>query len=68
MVGHSAGKRPKARFGARLTQPRSIVNQAAGGERQGNPNFLYYLLAASQYGFNGNASCNSTLGIAFSTM
>jgi hypothetical protein len=40
----------------------SMVNQATGGERQGNPNFLYYLLAASQYGFSGKASCNATLG------
>ncbi len=39
----------------------ALVNQATG-ERQGNPNFLYYSLAASQYGFGGNASCNATLG------
>jgi subtilase family serine protease len=39
----------------------SMVNQATG-ERQGNPNFVYYSLAASQYGRYGDASCNATLG------
>ena len=39
----------------------SLVNQAAG-EPQGNPNFVYYFLAGSQYRFKGSASCDSTLG------
>jgi len=39
----------------------SMVNQATG-ERQGNPNFVYYSLAASEYGARGNTSCNATLG------
>jgi subtilase family serine protease len=43
----------------------SMVNQATG-ERQGNPNFVYYSLAASQYGAHGDASwdasCDATLG------
>ena len=29
---------------------------------QGNPNYVYYRLAASQYGSTGNAGCNSNLG------
>ena len=32
------------------------------GSLQGNPNPRYYALAASEYGPNGNASCNSGLG------
>ncbi|HVP53154.1 MAG TPA: protease pro-enzyme activation domain-containing protein, partial [Terriglobales bacterium] len=39
----------------------ALVNQRAGG-RQGNPNSIYYSLAASEYGASGNSSCNSTLG------
>jgi hypothetical protein len=39
----------------------ALVNQKTG-ERQGNPNPTYYSLAASEYGVNGNGSCNSTLG------
>ncbi len=41
----------------------AIVNQHNGGA-QGNPNVVYYKLAASEYGATGNASCNSTLGNA----
>ena len=41
----------------------ALVNQRAGG-RQGNPNPIYYSLAASEYGASGNSSCNSTLGNA----
>jgi len=40
----------------------AMVNQAVGGERQGNPNFVYYLLAGFEYGFERNMNCNSTLG------
>jgi subtilase family serine protease len=39
----------------------SMVNQATG-ERQGNPNYVYYSLAASQYGAHGDAYCDATLG------
>ena len=39
----------------------AIINQTS--ERyQGNPDFVYYLLAGLEYGFKGNSSCNSTLG------
>jgi subtilase family serine protease len=41
----------------------ALVNQRAGGP-QGNPNPVYYQLAAAEYGANGNSSCNSTLGNA----
>ncbi|HEY2069257.1 MAG TPA: S53 family peptidase [Rhizomicrobium sp.] len=30
--------------------------------KQGNPNPVFYALAATEYGKSGNASCNSTLG------
>jgi subtilase family serine protease len=39
----------------------AMINQAAGGYH-GNPNFVYYPLAALEYGFGGAAACNSTLG------
>ncbi len=41
----------------------ALVNQEAGG-RQGNPNTVYYSLAATEYGASGDSSCNSTLGNA----
>jgi hypothetical protein len=41
----------------------ALVNQNAGGP-QGNPNPIYYQLAATEYGANGDSSCNSTLGNA----
>ena len=41
----------------------ALVNQKTG-ERQGNPNPVYYSLAASEYGTSGDSSCNSTLGNA----
>ena len=41
----------------------ALVNQKTG-ERQGNPNPVYYSLAASEYGASGDTSCNSTLGNA----
>jgi subtilase family serine protease len=37
----------------------ALVNQKAGG-RQGNPNFVYYQLASSEYGANGSSTCNSS--------
>ena len=39
----------------------ALVNQTAGSS-QGNPNFVYYSLAATQYGKTGDKACNSTLG------
>ncbi|MGB8013356.1 MAG: protease pro-enzyme activation domain-containing protein [Terriglobales bacterium] len=43
----------------------ALVNQKSG-ERQGNPNPVYYSLAAKEYGAGGDSSCNSTLGNAVS--
>jgi subtilase family serine protease len=40
----------------------AIVNQVHG--KQGNPNSVYYQLAAASYGASGNATCNSSLGNA----
>jgi subtilase family serine protease len=39
----------------------ALVNQKTGS-RQGNPNTVYYKLAAKEYGDHGNTQCNSTLG------
>jgi subtilase family serine protease len=39
----------------------ALVNQNAGS-RQGNPNFVYYKLAAEEYGSKGDSACNSALG------
>lgn len=39
----------------------ALVNQETGA-RQGNPNPVYYELAAAEFGKKGNAACNSTLG------
>jgi subtilase family serine protease len=39
----------------------ALVNQHTG-DRQGNPDPVYYSLANTEYGANGSASCNSTLG------
>jgi uncharacterized membrane protein len=41
----------------------ALVNQKVG-TRQGNPNYVYYKLAAGEYGKSGSSSCNSTLGNA----
>jgi subtilase family serine protease len=41
----------------------ALINQKAGG-RQGNPNVVYYSLAAAEYGVSGDSACNSTLGNA----
>jgi subtilase family serine protease len=40
----------------------ALVNQATGSA-QGNPNYVYYQLAATEYGASGNPSCNSTKGM-----
>jgi subtilase family serine protease len=39
----------------------ALIDQYTG-ERQGNPDPVYYRLANAQYGANGNAACNATLG------
>jgi subtilase family serine protease len=39
----------------------ALVNQKAGGA-QGNPNYRYYQLAASEYGASGSPVCNSSSG------
>jgi subtilase family serine protease len=39
----------------------ALVNQKQGA-RQGNPNAVYYKLAATEYGTGGSTSCNSTNG------
>jgi subtilase family serine protease len=39
----------------------SLVNESTG-KRQGNPNPVYYKLAASEYGTSGSTSCNSSNG------
>src|SRR5208337_4568213 len=41
----------------------ALVNQKLGA-RVGNPNPVYYSLAATEYGASGDSSCNSTLGNA----
>jgi subtilase family serine protease len=43
----------------------ALIDQKTG-ERQGNPNPVYYSLAAKEYGASGDSSCNSTLGNAVS--
>jgi subtilase family serine protease len=39
----------------------ALINQRAGAP-QGNPNSVYYKLAATEYGSGGNNSCNSSNG------
>jgi subtilase family serine protease len=39
----------------------ALVNEKMGA-RQGNPNIVYYKLAAAEYGTTGSPTCNSTLG------
>jgi subtilase family serine protease len=39
----------------------ALVNQKTG-DRQGNPNPVYYSLAAKEFGTSGSSSCNSTIG------
>ena len=39
----------------------ALINQRTG-DRQGNPNPVYYALARDQYGPTGNTACDSTLG------
>jgi subtilase family serine protease len=44
----------------------ALVNQKMG-TRQGNPNPVYYKLAAQEYGTAGNAGCNANLGASVGT-
>lgn len=39
----------------------AMINQTTE-KYQGNPNFIYYMLAGSEYGLKGSSSCDSTLG------
>ena len=48
-----------------LAGVQALVNQK-NGTRQGNPNAVYYPLAAVEYGASGTSVCNSTLGNATS--
>ena len=41
----------------------ALINQKAGGA-QGNPNPVFYQLAATEYGTGGNPGCNSSNGAA----
>src|SRR5579862_1273186 len=40
----------------------ALVNQKQGGAAQGNPNYVYYRLAAQEYGVTGSTACNSSNG------
>jgi subtilase family serine protease len=46
-----------------LAAIQALVNQSTGA-KQGNPNPVYYKLAAAEYGSSGNSSCNSSNGNA----
>ncbi len=43
----------------------ALVNQSTGA-RQGNPNPMYYAIAAAEYGSSGSSVCNSSNGNAVS--
>jgi hypothetical protein len=40
----------------------ALINQKMNGAPQGNPNYVYYKLAAWQYGANGSSTCFSSKG------
>jgi subtilase family serine protease len=40
----------------------ALINQKMNGTRQGNPNYVYYQLAAREYEANGFSACSSTKG------
>jgi subtilase family serine protease len=44
----------------------ALVNESKGGS-QGNPNTVYYKLAAGEFGSTGNKNCNSNLGRGISS-
>ena len=46
-----------------MASMQALVNQATRG-RWGNPNPLYYAIAAAEYGSTGSPACNSSLGNA----
>ena len=46
-----------------LAGVQALVNQYTGSA-QGLPNYVYYKIAAAEYGANGNSNCNSTKGNA----
>jgi len=46
-----------------LAAIQALVNQKTGSS-QGNPNYTYYTLAATEYGTSGSSFCNSTNGNA----
>jgi subtilase family serine protease len=48
-----------------LAAMQALVNQKQGA-RQGNPNPVYYQLAATEYGTSGSSICNSSKGSAVS--
>jgi subtilase family serine protease len=41
----------------------TLINQYIG-ESAGNPNYVYYNLAAKEYGINGSSNCNSSNGVS----
>ncbi|HUE05070.1 MAG TPA: protease pro-enzyme activation domain-containing protein [Bryobacteraceae bacterium] len=49
-------------FGAPIMAAIQALVNEVNGSPQGNPNVVYYKLAAAEYGASGDASCNSTLG------
>jgi hypothetical protein len=71
--GAACGSDPSAWSGAGGTSFASpimagiqaLINQKVGGP-QGNPNPVYYQLAAAEYGSSGSSLCNSTTGAASS--
>jgi hypothetical protein len=44
-----------------MASVQALINQTVGSNA-GDPNAIYYSLAAAEYGSAGNTSCNSTLG------
>lgn len=44
-----------------LAGVQALINQKTGSA-QGNPNYVYYRLAAKEYGTSGSANCNSSSG------
>jgi len=58
----------RAQAGTSFSSPimagiQALVNQRVGA-RQGNPNPVYYQIAATEYGAAGSNSCNSSNGVS----
>ncbi len=53
-------------FGAPIMAGIQLLINQVTGSAQGNPNFVYYKLAGSEYGASGSSACNSTRGNAAS--